>query len=68
MVKFIPSIVTVNVSMIIRLSAIPATPTFFAPSGAMEKRPTWTYFHGVWSMFIIKDSGILCFSTILDMR
>ena len=54
--KVFPSIVTVNVSLIIHLLEIPATPTFFATCGAMIKRPTWTYFDSVWLLFITKDS------------
>ena len=56
----------VNVSMIFRLSAIPATPTFFAPFGAMVKRPTWIYLDGVWWLFITKDSGILFLNYTYD--
>ena len=68
LLEVFPSIVTINVNVIIRLLVIPDTPTVFAPCDYMVKLPIWNYFDGTWLLLITKDSEMLCFSTILIVR
>ena len=60
--KNLPSIVILNVAVIVLLSVHPATETFLIPLGASVLFQPGTYFDGVWSRFVTIDFGILLFS------
>ena len=57
--KNIPSIVILNIAVIVLLSVDPVTETLLIPLGASVLLEPGTYFDGVWSRFITIDFGIL---------
>ena len=62
--KNLPSIVILNVAVIVLLSVDPATETLLIHLGASVLFQPGTYFDGVWSRFITIDFGILLFSVM----
>ena len=62
--KNLPSIVILNVAVIVLLSVDPATETLYIPLDASVFLQPETYFDEAWSRFITIDFGILLFSII----
>ena len=60
--KNLPSVVILNVAVIVLLSVDPATEKLLILLGASVFLQPGTYFDGVWSRFISIDFGILLFS------
>ena len=60
--KNLPSVVILNVTVIVLLSVDPATEKLLILLGASVFLQPGTYFDGVWSRFITIDFGILLFS------
>ena len=62
--KNVPSIVILNVAVIVLLFVDPATETLLIPLVANVLLQHGTYFDGVWSRFITIGFGILLFSVM----